>query len=95
MSNTGKTPVLFVGQISPMNAIKKNKFVSVFKKLDKKLIYFKSQEKAFDLAIPKPKLYLPLIYTLTLKEENEKATLFNDKPVGGSMSISSLKIEFN
>ncbi len=58
-----------------------------------KLINFKSQGKAFDLAIPTPEHYLPLLYTLALKEENEKITLFNDKPVGGSLSMTSLKIE--
>ena len=57
------------------------------------LIDFKSQGKAFDLAIPTPEHYLPLLYTLALKEENEKITLFNDKAVGGSLSMTSLKIE--
>lgn len=57
-----------------------------------KLINFKSQGKAFDLAIPTPEHYLPLLYTLALKEENEKITLFNDKPVGGSLSMTSLKM---
>lgn len=60
-----------------------------------KLIDFKSQGKAFDLAIPTPEHYLPLIYTLALKEENEKITLFNDNTVGGSMSMTSLRIESN
>lgn len=60
-----------------------------------KLIDFKSQGKAFDLAIPTPEHYLPLLYTLALKEENEKVTLFNDKSVGGSLSMTSLKIEPN
>lgn len=60
-----------------------------------KLIEFKSQGKAFDLAIPTPEHYLPLLYTLALKEENEKVTLFNDKYLGGSMSMTSLKIEPN
>ena len=58
-----------------------------------KLIDFKSQGRAFDLAIPTPEHYLPLLYTLALKEENEKITLFNDKAVGGSLSMTSLKIE--
>ncbi|WP_298263371.1 4,5-DOPA dioxygenase extradiol [uncultured Lutibacter sp.] len=57
------------------------------------LIDFKSQGKAFDLAIPTPEHYLPLLYTLALKEENEKITLFNDKAVGGSLTMTSVKIE--
>ena len=57
-----------------------------------KLINFKSQGKAFELAIPTPEHYLPLLYTLALKAENEKITLFNDKPIAGSLSMTSVKI---
>ncbi|MFD2101176.1 4,5-DOPA dioxygenase extradiol [Flagellimonas iocasae] len=56
------------------------------------LIDFRSQGRAFDLAIPTPEHYLPLLYTLALKEENDKVTLFNDKPVAGSLTMTSLKI---
>lgn len=59
----------------------------------KPLIAYQSQGKAFDLAIPTPEHYLPLLYTLALKEENEKITLFNDKAVAGSLTMTSLKIE--
>jgi 4,5-DOPA dioxygenase extradiol len=57
------------------------------------LINFKSQGKAFDLAIPSPEHYLPLIYTLALKEDKEKITIFNDKAVAGSLTMTSLKID--
>jgi len=57
------------------------------------LVNFRSQGKAFDLAIPTPEHYLPLLYTLALKEDNEKITLFNDKPVAGSLTMTSVKIE--
>lgn len=57
------------------------------------LINFKSQGKAFDLAIPSPEHYLPLIYSLALKEQNEKITIFNDKAVAGSLTMTSLKID--
>ncbi|WP_449371672.1 4,5-DOPA-extradiol-dioxygenase [Arenibacter algicola] len=56
------------------------------------LIDFRSQGKAFDLAIPTPEHYMPLLYALALKEENETIELFNDKPVGGSLSMTSVKI---
>ena len=56
------------------------------------LIDFRSQGKAFDLAIPTPEHYMPLLYVLALKEENETIELFNDKPVGGSLSMTSVKI---
>ena len=58
----------------------------------KELIDYKSQGKAFNLAIPTPEHYLPLLYMLALKEENEKLSLFNDKTVGGSLSMISIKI---
>jgi 4,5-DOPA dioxygenase extradiol len=58
----------------------------------KQLIDFRSQGKAFDLAIPTPEHYLPLLYTLALQEGNEQVTLFNDKPVAGALTMTSLKI---
>ena len=58
-----------------------------------KLVNYKSQGKAFDLAIPTPEHFLPLLYALALKKENEKISLFNDKAVAGSLSMTSLKIE--
>lgn len=47
---------------------------------------------AMQLAIPTPEHYLPLIYTLGLKEKQEELTLFNDKLLGGSLSMTSVKI---
>jgi len=57
------------------------------------LINFQSQGKAFNLAIPTPEHYLPLLYILALQEKNEKVELFNDKAVGGSLTMTSLKID--
>lgn len=56
------------------------------------LIEFEKQSKAFQLAIPTPDHYLPLIYTLGLKGKSEELSLFNDKLVGGSLSMTSIKI---
>lgn len=56
------------------------------------LINFEKQSKAVQLAIPTPDHYLPLIYTLGLQQKNESLTLFNDKLVAGSLSMTSLKI---
>jgi len=61
----------------------------------KSLINLRNQGKAFELAIPTPEHYLPLLYTLALKDENEEVTLFNDKPVGGSITMTSVKIAAN
>jgi 4,5-DOPA dioxygenase extradiol len=57
------------------------------------LINYTSQGKAFELAVPTPDHYLPLLYALALKEENEKLSLFNDKAVAGSLTMTSVKIE--
>ncbi|MBS1646055.1 MAG: 4,5-DOPA dioxygenase extradiol [Bacteroidetes bacterium] len=58
----------------------------------KDLINFRSQGKAFDLAIPTPEHYLPLLYSLALKGEKEPVSLFNDKMVAGSLTMTSVKI---
>ena len=56
------------------------------------LINYSSQGKAFKLAIPTPEHFLPMLYTLALKEEKEEVQFFNDKAVGGSITMTSLKI---
>lgn len=56
------------------------------------LIDYEKQGEAFKLAIPTPEHYLPLIYSLGLKEENEELALFNDKLLAGSLSMTSVKI---
>lgn len=56
------------------------------------LINFKSQGTAFDLAIPSPEHYLPLLYTLALKTDKDAISLFNDKAVAGSLTMTSVKI---
>jgi 4,5-DOPA dioxygenase extradiol len=56
------------------------------------LIDYQSQGKAFNLAIPTPDHFLPLLYSLALKEENEPINIFNDKAVMGSLTMTSLKI---
>lgn len=56
------------------------------------LINFRSQGKAFDLSIPTPEHYLPMLYAYALKEENESVSLFNDKALGGSLTMTSFKI---
>jgi len=58
----------------------------------RQLIEYRKQGRAFELAIPTPEHYLPLLYVLALKEKNEVVTFFNDKAVGGSLTMTSLKI---
>jgi 4,5-DOPA dioxygenase extradiol len=56
------------------------------------LINYRNQGKAWDLAIPSPEHYLPLLYTLALKDEKDKVSIHNDKPVAGSLTMTSVKI---
>lgn len=56
------------------------------------LINYKTAGRAFDISIPTPEHYLPMLYTLALKEEKEQVTFFNDKTVMGSISMTSLMI---
>ena len=58
----------------------------------KPLFDYERQSKALQLAIPTPEHFLPLIYTLGLKEKKEELSLFNDKLVAGSLSMTSVKI---
>jgi len=56
------------------------------------LIHYSSLGKEVQLAIPTPEHYLPLIYALALKRENEQIAIFNDKAVMGSLTMTSVKI---
>ena len=56
------------------------------------LIQYETLNKAATLAIPTPDHYYPLLYTLGLQGKNEEATIFNDKLLAGSLSMTSVKI---
>jgi 4,5-DOPA dioxygenase extradiol len=56
------------------------------------LIHYKAQGKSFVLSIPTPEHFLPLLYALALKENNDKIHIFNDKAVAGSLTMTSIKI---
>lgn len=56
------------------------------------LINYEKQGSAFKLAIPTPEHYLPLLYSLALKNDKDKVTIFNDEPVGGSLTMTSVII---
>ena len=44
------------------------------------------------LAIPTPEHYWPLLYTLSLKGNKDDISFFNDKAVGGSLTMTSVKL---
>jgi len=57
------------------------------------ILDYLKQGSDFHLAIPTPEHFLPLIYILGLKKENEKVEFFNDVLVGGSLSMTSMIIK--
>ena len=58
----------------------------------KQLIDYKNQTQAFNLAIPTPEHYLPLIYVMAMANNKDEKLLFNDQYLGGSLSMTSVKI---
>jgi len=55
-----------------------------------KLIKYEQLGKEAILAIPTPEHYWPLLYTLGLKGTKDDVTFFNDKVVGGSLTMTSV-----
>lgn len=55
------------------------------------LINYTKQGSAFELAIPTPEHYLPLLYTLGIKNANDSTTIYNDQPVAGSLYMTSFQ----
>jgi len=55
------------------------------------LINYSTLGKEALLAIPTPEHYLPLMYTLGLKSSKDNISFFNDKAVGGSLTMTSVK----
>ncbi|MFY7840330.1 MAG: 4,5-DOPA dioxygenase extradiol [Lacibacter sp.] len=57
-----------------------------------KLIHYSLLGREAQLSIPTPEHYLPLLYTLGLQNSKEDVSFFNDKAVGGSLTMTSVKI---
>lgn len=64
----------------------------IFSGNHKQLINYQAQGRAFELAVPTPEHFLPLLYVLALTDENDNLEIFNDKPLAGSLTMTSLKI---
>jgi len=56
------------------------------------IIHYEKGDQAAALAINSAEHYVPLLYTLALKEENEPVEFFADKVMGGSISMRSVRI---
>lgn len=58
----------------------------------KNLIDYHKQGLPFELAIPTPEHYIPLLYTMGLFQKSDEIELFNDKAVAGSLTMTSVKL---
>jgi len=69
----------------------------LFKKLidedrHEELTDYRSLGDAAQLAVPTPEHFLPLLYVLALKQNGEKIAYFNDKPLAGSLTMTSFTV---
>ena len=65
---------------------------AILNKDHQSLINFEQMGSDVRLATPTPEHYLPLMYILGLQSDKEQALLFNDKAVGGSLTMTSVKV---
>ena len=56
------------------------------------IIHYENGDQTAALAINSAEHYVPLLYTLALKDENEPVSFFADKVTGGSLSMRSVRI---
>ncbi|MCL4531041.1 MAG: 4,5-DOPA dioxygenase extradiol [Chloroflexi bacterium] len=56
------------------------------------IIHYEKGDQASALAINTAEHYVPLLYSLALKDENEPVSFFADKVMGGSISMRSVRI---
>lgn len=56
------------------------------------LINYESLGSAAQLAIPTAEHYLPLMYAIALQGDSEDVNLFNEKAIGGSLTMTSVQI---
>ncbi len=56
------------------------------------LKHYVDQGKTFQMAIPTPEHFLPLLYILAQKNNDDSIEFFNDKIVGGSVGMCSMII---
>jgi 4,5-DOPA dioxygenase extradiol len=56
------------------------------------LIRYDTQGEAFRLAVPTPEHFLPLLYCLGLKKSDDEIRFFNEKPVAGALTMTSVQL---
>ncbi len=58
----------------------------------KQLTNYRSLGSGFQMSIPTPEHYLPMIYAIALKNDKDEISFFNDKMIAGSLSMTSIII---
>ena len=56
------------------------------------LINYRSLSREVQMGVPTPEHYIPLLYTLGLKEDGETVSFFNDRTELGAISMTSFRI---
>lgn len=59
---------------------------------NEKLIYYNRLGNPAALSVSTPEHYLPLLYVMALRDEEDKVELFNDEIVGGSLSMTAVRV---
>lgn len=57
------------------------------------LIDYTSLGEAVQMAVPTPEHYLPMLYAIALKRPDDAIRFFNDQPVAGSLTMTSMIID--
>ncbi len=72
-----------------MNTVFKDKILNGNHKA---LINYETLDKAVKMAVPTPDHYYPMLYSLALQDNRDDISFFNDKAVGGSLTMTSVKL---
>ncbi|ABZ92592.1 Catalytic LigB subunit of aromatic ring-opening dioxygenase [Leptospira biflexa serovar Patoc strain 'Patoc 1 (Ames)'] len=57
------------------------------------LLTIQSKGKEFEWAIPTAEHFLPLLYTIGTQLESDSISFFNDKPVAGALTMTSVRLD--
>ncbi len=58
-----------------------------------RLIGYRALGESVRRAVPTPEHYLPMLYAIALKRTDESVAYFNDKPVAGSLTMTSFVVD--
>ncbi|MCW7496241.1 4,5-DOPA dioxygenase extradiol [Leptospira levettii] len=59
------------------------------------LFSIRNKGKEFEWAIPTTEHYLPLLYTIGTQLPSDQISFFNDKPVAGALTMTSVRLDSN